>query len=105
MKRLVSIMMIGAAVALTHSGCASAAAHTGKAPTEPYAGVRHWPSLTKDAMAPTQPDGEPGFGPLAFPFMMVDFPFEVVFDTVFLPSDTIGCLTSHHKSSAEPPSR
>jgi len=104
MKPIISIVMITAVIALTHCGCASASAHTGRSPTEPYAGVRHWPSLAKDATAATQPDGEPGFGPIAFPFVMVDLPFEVVFDTIFLPTDTISCLTTHHKTPAESPS-
>ncbi len=92
MNRIISILII-AVCTLAGSGCGTVAAHNGRQPAEPYSGVRHWPTLAKECF--TEPVMPCPVWPIAFPVVLADLPFEVAFDTILLPTDAIGCLSTN----------
>jgi len=103
MKRSISVLIVAATLAVMSTGCSTIGARVVQRPNGPYPAVRVWPSVAKETLSSPEHPGQmfSRFGPVALPFVLVDLPLAVAFDTVFLPADIIDPLTRRHENSAD----
>jgi uncharacterized protein YceK len=76
-------------ITVTVSGCSSLESHIEGKPKGPYPGVRVWPETSKEMLSVSH-DGTDlftHFGPVAFPFVLMDLPMSFAMDTFYVPFD------------------
>ena len=104
MKQNTSIFIIVAMLAITSTGCSTIGTRMDHQPKGPYPAVRAWPAVSKEALSAPQDIGQvfSRFGPVALPFVIVDLPLAVAFDTAFLPADLVTAIAPAPAGSKVP---
>jgi uncharacterized protein YceK len=91
------------ALTITVAGCSSIQGRSKN--TGVYPGMRAWPKVSNQAIVGCGEKLNPacwGFGPVAFPFIVMDFAITLPVDTVWFPVDAF-YVTLHPPKSAKPP--